>query len=398
MQKAGRGQKSIESWPQHTRQGSGHRNLWDSATTPVCSAAPFAVMGYVPGVGLGPKVVKDASLGGDREQLVRELGRQLAGIHQMSLNPELTDIIDTSNRDHAKREIESIADWLSVHAVQRPAMAWGLRWAERHRPDPVAGVFLHRDFRTGNFLIDDHGLQAILDWEFSGWGDPMADVGWFCAECWRFSRPDLEAGGLGSRTAFYEGYLEAGGPPLEHARIAFWEVMAHLRWAAIALQQGWRHLSGEEPSLAMAITSRIVDQLELIILRMTAPSASSPEHFVFTPESRHEDPDPRGQSRGADLLEIASKVLSEEVIGSVADNGRLPALMVRNALGIAAREQRFEGQRRNAENALLALAGCSKLSELVTRIAAGNFDENPDVFGKLAGLTAINSAIYQPSR
>ena len=43
-------------------------------------------------------------------------------------------------------------------------------------------VLTHKDFRTGNYIVDGAGHGAILDWEFAAWGDPMADLGWFCAK------------------------------------------------------------------------------------------------------------------------------------------------------------------------------------------------------------------------
>ncbi|MNF12535.1 hypothetical protein D3C80_2140590 [compost metagenome] len=46
--------------------------------------------------------------------------------------------------------------------------------------------------------------------------------------------------------------------------------MATLRWAVIALQQTQRHLSGEEPSLELALTGRLLPELELEILRLTS--------------------------------------------------------------------------------------------------------------------------------
>jgi len=49
--------------------------------------------------------------------------------------------------------------------------------------------------------------------------------------------------------------------------------MATLRWAVIALQQGQRHLSGEEPSLELALTARMLPELELDILNMTGADA-----------------------------------------------------------------------------------------------------------------------------
>ena len=43
--------------------------------------APFAVMAMVEGVGLGPRIAKDLSLGGDRAELAKRLGQELAKIH-----------------------------------------------------------------------------------------------------------------------------------------------------------------------------------------------------------------------------------------------------------------------------------------------------------------------------
>jgi aminoglycoside phosphotransferase (APT) family kinase protein len=120
-------------------------------------------------------------------------------------------------------------------------------------------------------MVDEHGLTGILDWEFCAWGDPMSDLGWFCARCWRFGRDDREAGGIAPRAPFYRGYERASGRRVDPEAVAYWEVMAHIRWAVIALQQGERHLSGGEASLDLALTGRIAAELEHEVLRLTAP-------------------------------------------------------------------------------------------------------------------------------
>jgi len=134
---------------------------------------------------------------------------------------------------------------------------------------------VHQDFRTGNYLVDGSGLKAILDWEFAGWGDPMSDLGWFCAQCWRFSRPELEAGGISSRENFYQGYRETADRQINDEAVRFWELIAHLRWAVIALQQSNRHISGNQRSLELALTGRLLPGLELQILNMTSPQTWS---------------------------------------------------------------------------------------------------------------------------
>ena len=84
-------------------------------------------------------------------------------------------------------------------------------------------------------------------------------------------QPELEAGGIAPREAFYRGYETESGVQIDDEAVRYWEVVAHLRWAVIALEQGHRHLSGLEPSLELALTGRITPELELAILRATGP-------------------------------------------------------------------------------------------------------------------------------
>jgi len=237
------------------------------------AGGPFALGERVPGVGYGPKVVRDRALGGDRDALGRALGRQLARIHAIAPDAALARTLGPKPADPGRAEIARLRDRLDAMGAERPGLEWALRWAERHAPPPGEVVLAHQDFRTGNFLVDAAGLTAILDWEFAGWSDPMADIGWFCAECWRFSRPDLEAGGLCGRAPFYAGYAEGGGRAIDPERVRWWETIAHVRWAVIALQQGRRRAGGTE-ALSLALTARIADAVELAALRMTAPGTA----------------------------------------------------------------------------------------------------------------------------
>jgi aminoglycoside phosphotransferase (APT) family kinase protein len=118
-------------------------------------------------------------------------------------------------------------------------------------------------------MVEGGVLSGVLDWEFAGWGDPREDLGWFTARCWRFARPDLEAGGVGHLDDLLAGYRSVAPLDLDRDTLRFWQVMAHLRWAVIALQQAERHLCGQQRSLELALTGRLVSELEQELLLLT---------------------------------------------------------------------------------------------------------------------------------
>src|SRR5437764_727163 len=80
----------------------------------------------------------------------------------------------------------------ALEALPRPcpALEWAARALERTRPPPLPAVLCHGDFRTGNYLVAAGRLSGLLDWEFAGWGDRHADLGWFCQRYWRRHRPE----------------------------------------------------------------------------------------------------------------------------------------------------------------------------------------------------------------
>lgn len=231
---------------------------------------PFFLMRRVAGTASPHLIVKPGSAwGGNRVALAEQLGREMARIH--SITPPRQDLAFLPAYD-APPVIHLIAElrgFLDRHHTPYPVLEWGLRWLERHAPADRSKVLCHRDFRTGNYMVDEQGLTAIIDWEFAGWSDPLEDIGWFCARCWRFSMPEQEAGGIGDRDDFYRGYEAQSGRAIARDQVRYWEIMAHVHWAVIAIQQAERHVSGEQDSLLLALTGHMTAQLEWEILDMT---------------------------------------------------------------------------------------------------------------------------------
>ncbi len=239
---------------------------------PAVIGRPFYVMRKAAGTAVGQVIVKSDSLGGDRARLAGRLGGELARIHSITPQTRRFGFLGDPAPDPARAEVALFREYLDAIGTPHPGLEWGLRWLTLNLPPPGDVVLAHHDFRTGNYMVDDNGLTAILDWEFAGWSDPHEDIGWFCAACWRFGRRDLEAGGIGKRSDFYAAYQAEAGRRIEPERVFFWEVFAHVRWGVIALQQAARFLVDGEQNLDLALTGRRPPEMEWEILSMTGPS------------------------------------------------------------------------------------------------------------------------------
>jgi aminoglycoside phosphotransferase (APT) family kinase protein len=238
---------------------------------PAVFGKPFFIMRRAEGTAAAHRITRDAALDPLLPGIAERLGRELARIH--TIRPPRSDLgflraYEDSGPGH---QIAEFREYLDRHPAPRPVLEWGIRWLETHLPPPTRPVLCHHDFRTGNYLLDGAELTGILDWEFAGWGDPHEDIGWFCCKGWRFARLDREAGGIADRAPFYEGYERASGHQIDSERVFFWETLASVRWAVIALQQSDRYMIGGERNLDLALTGRRATECELEILMRLDP-------------------------------------------------------------------------------------------------------------------------------
>jgi aminoglycoside phosphotransferase (APT) family kinase protein len=224
---------------------------------------PFFIMERLPGVAAAHLITRDSALVPDAARLASDLAVNLARVHRIPLtHPDLRFLTRALARDN----IAAYRAYLDTLDRAYPVLEWGLRWCELNVPEHEETTFIHRDYRTGNYLVHDGGLAGVLDWEFSACGNPLEDVAWICVRYWRFARPDLEVGGIARLEDFIPAYEEAAGRRVSRRALDYWQVMGNLRWAVIVLQQVQRHLSGVERSLELALTGHIVGQVELEIL------------------------------------------------------------------------------------------------------------------------------------
>ena len=239
--------------------------LWVCDDTTLIGA-PFYVMTKASG-SAAPRQLLNGGLSSDQARaLTRRLGAELARLHQVQAPDQRLAFMTPLTAPPALNRVRQYRDALAVIPEPHPALEWSLNWLRDQAPDSDQVVLCHGDFRTGNYMVDQGQLTAILDWEFAAWSDPCEDLGWLCSRSWRFGHNDKEVGGLGDKAELFSGYGELAKKSVDPNKVLYWEVMALMRWAIVALQQAQRHLSGEQASLELALTGRLLPQIEFDLL------------------------------------------------------------------------------------------------------------------------------------
>ncbi len=201
-----------------------------------------------------------------RGRFAAQCGQLLARLH--AIEPAEFDFLRARADSHDA--IDAFRSRYDQYGEARPALEAGFRWLERHRKHDVQKRFLHGDFRCGNLMITPDGVSAVLDWECSHLGAPMEDLAWLCTRSWRFDRPDLPVGGIGTRADFYQAYEAASGSRVDHSEVLFWEVFGLVRSAVYNIWQAHDHLTGQRRSVAYAACGRNTALVEYDLLMTLA--------------------------------------------------------------------------------------------------------------------------------
>ncbi len=231
----------------------------------------FFLMNRADGIAQGHKLTRLGLSRGAAEALGRQLGQQMACLHRLGPETKALGVLGPPPEHPARHQIAVMRDGLDRLAASAPVLEYGLNWLEDradHMNPQGCSVLCHRDFRTGNFLVKDGQMTALLDWEFTGWSDRHEDIGWLCARCWRFAAPELTVGGMARFSDFRAAYETESGIDIDLFALSLWQVMAEIRWAVIALQQAARNDSGEELSLELSLSGQMVPEMEYHMLTL----------------------------------------------------------------------------------------------------------------------------------
>jgi aminoglycoside phosphotransferase (APT) family kinase protein len=231
---------------------------------------PFFLMDYVEGVSLGVKLVKDPNLRPLHAQLPIVLGEQLAKIHALDKQDDRLSVLSRpqSGRNAAQQALYQFRQILDRLEIHNPTIEFGLRWLEQNAPPTADICLLHGDYRVGNFILNQQGLQAIIDWEFVHLGDPHEDLAWGCVRDWRFGNPRMHFGGISPREVYIQAYEQASGRTIDRPTLDYWEIVGNMGWAVTCLSQAGRTLFGGESSVEFASLGRRSAEMQLEFLRL----------------------------------------------------------------------------------------------------------------------------------
>lgn len=224
------------------------------------------LMNRVAGETIPRRFLREARFDAVRPRLARQCGEILARLHAVPLTglPPLREA-------RARAELQVYVDRHRSYGWPKPVFELAVRWLHDHAPsedNPLALV--HGDFRSGNLMIDEQGVAAVLDWELAHLGDPMEDLGWICVNSWRFGHADKPVGGFGSREELFAGYEAAGGAPVDPQRVRYWQVLGTLKWGVMCASMLEVFRSGEDRSVERAAIGRRASETAIDLLRLMA--------------------------------------------------------------------------------------------------------------------------------
>ena len=203
---------------------------------PALIGAPFFVMAFVEGLVL--RGVSDAATLGTAERGVcaRSLVDVLARIHAVDV--DAVGLGELARRSgYLPRQL---ARWSKQWALSSnrasPRVAWVAEALAQSMPPERDAVLVHGDYRFDNVLLTPaHAIGAVLDWELSTLGDPLADLGLLLAY-WTedenaigpLDSPPTAAPGFPSRDDIVQMYAAESGRDVSalgwYVAFAFWKL------------------------------------------------------------------------------------------------------------------------------------------------------------------------------
>jgi aminoglycoside phosphotransferase (APT) family kinase protein len=226
---------------------------------PAILDAPFLVMEKVPGSCPSPWGREGRAFyqaAAERGTLPASFTATLATLHTLDWRAAGLAFLGVPGRgtDFARREI---AKWRELIAVSEhppePILTDLIAWLEANAPATERVTLVHGAYRTGNLLIHEDRISAVLDWELQVLGDPMYDVAYVLSDLNREGTPLLS--NLVERQAFYREYEAATGFTIDEDVCRYYNALYAMRSVAFWMSASGLYAAGRSDDIRLVRTA-----------------------------------------------------------------------------------------------------------------------------------------------
>jgi aminoglycoside phosphotransferase (APT) family kinase protein len=182
--------------------------MYASCDDPSYIGAPFYLMEYMRGEVVradNNNFVKTPEL---RRNVSRQMVEVLAALQKVDWRAAGLEGFGRSE-GYLERQLKRWSDQLErtiPYTRPLPVMEQVKEWLRAHLPESPAPTIVHGDYKLDNLMFDPATARAIavLDWEMSTIGDPLADFGWMLSY---WPDPDDKAGNVMTAMSTDAGWL-----------------------------------------------------------------------------------------------------------------------------------------------------------------------------------------------
>ena len=232
--------------------------FWYESDTAILGA-PFLVMEKVDGACPSPwgrdgRAYYEGA--GQRGVLPGEFTAALAKLHAIDWRAAGLEFLGVPNAGSAFAERE-IAKWEELIATTEhppePILTDLICWLKSNIPPCENVTLVHGAYRTGNLLIDDDRISAVLDWELQVLGDPMYDVAYVLSDLNREGTDLLS--NLVAREAFFKDYEAATGFTIDEDVCRYYNALYAMRSVAFWMSASDLYATGKSNDIRLARTA-----------------------------------------------------------------------------------------------------------------------------------------------
>lgn len=191
-----------------------------------------------------------------RGKLPESFTAALAALHTLDWKTAGLSLlgVPAAGKDFALREVQKWCELVELSQQEpHPILVDLIEWLKANAPDTKRLALVHGAYRTGNLLIENDKVSAVLDWELEVIGDPMYDVAYVLTHLNREGSNLLSH--LVEREAFFRDYEKATGIVIDEEVCRYYEMLYQLRSTAFWMSAAGLYAAGQSEDIRLARTA-----------------------------------------------------------------------------------------------------------------------------------------------